>query len=151
MKPGEIVEDFTLKDQFGNDFNLYENLDRMILLVFYPKDNSPVCTRQLTNYNFNKDEFEKHGIRVIAINPESFNSHMTFCDSVGREIKILSDDKKEIIRRFDAVNFIGLTKRKLVLISRDKKILYEKTTLSFYYLNTNKIIESLKKLNILMT
>ena len=56
---GNIVENFILKDQNGNDFNLYENLYRIILLVFYPKDNSPVCTRQLTNYNLNKAEFEK--------------------------------------------------------------------------------------------
>ena len=47
---GAIVENFSLKDQEGNTFNLYENLDESILLVFYPKDDSPVCTKQLTNY-----------------------------------------------------------------------------------------------------
>jgi len=146
---GDIVKNFILKDQNGNDFNLYENLDRLILLVFYPKDNSPVCTRQLTNYNLNKTKFEEHGIEVIGINPESFESHTSFCNSIGSNLKMLSDNKKEIVKRFDALNFLGLTRRKLVLIGKDKKILYEKSTPSFLYINSKKIIHSLNKLNII--
>ena len=142
MTPGEIVEDFTLKDQHGNDFHLYDNLDRMVLLVFYPKDNSPVCTRQLKNYNLNLAEFEKSGIQVIGINPESYKSHLSFCNSFGTGIKILSDGKKEIVKRFDALNIFGITKRKLILIGKGKRILFEKTTPSFMYYNTGKVIKS---------
>ena len=149
MKTGDVVDDFTLKDQNGNDFNLYGNLDKLILLVFYPKDNSPVCTKQLTNYNLNKSEFEKFGIEVIGINPESSESHSSFCNSIKSGIKILSDDKKEIVKKFEAVNILGLTKRKLVLIGKDKKILYEKTTPSLIYISSKKIIDSLKNLNII--
>ena len=149
MKVGETVDDFTLKDQDGNDFNLYANLDKMILLVFYPKDNSPVCTKQLTNYNLNKTEFEKLGIEVIGINPESYESHSSFCNSLGSNIKFLSDDKKEIVKRFNAVNFLGLTKRKLVLIGKDKKLLFEQTTPSFIYMNSERVLNSLKELKII--
>ena len=149
MKVGDIVENFTLKDQKGNDFNLYENLNKLILLVFYPKDNSPVCTRQLTNYNLNKTKFEEHGIEVIGINPESYESHLSFCNSFGSEIRILSDAKKEIVKKFEALNFLGITKRKLVLIDKNKKILYEKSTPSFLYVSSEKIINSLRELNII--
>ena len=43
----ETAPNFRLKDQNGNEFELYNNLDQKVLLVFYPKDNSPVCTKQL--------------------------------------------------------------------------------------------------------
>ena len=54
----EVVENFILKDQ-DKDFNLYENLDRKVLLVFYPKDNTPVCNLQLTNYDLNYEYLRK--------------------------------------------------------------------------------------------
>jgi thioredoxin-dependent peroxiredoxin len=146
---GDTVENFVLKDQNDNDFNLYENLDKLVLLVFYPKDNSPVCTKQLTNYNLNKTKFEEHGIEVIGINPESYESHTSFCNSIGSNLKILSDSKKEIVKRFEALNFLGITKRKLVLIGKNKKILYEKSTPSFLYVSSEKIINSLRDMNII--
>jgi peroxiredoxin Q/BCP len=48
---GDIARDFTLNDQSGLAFNLYSNLSRKLLLVFYPKDNTPVCSKQLTDYS----------------------------------------------------------------------------------------------------
>lgn len=149
MKTGETAENFSLIDQHGNNFILYENLDKMVLLVFYPHDNSPVCTRQLKNYNLNKAKFEKYGIRIIGVNPGSYSSHLSFCSSFGANIRILSDDKKDIAKRYYAINFLGITKRKIVLIGKDKKVLFQKTTPSFVYLKTSSILSSLKKLNII--
>ena len=47
----EFAENFKLRDQNGLEFQLYDNLDKRNLLVFYPNDDTPVCTRQLLNYN----------------------------------------------------------------------------------------------------
>jgi peroxiredoxin Q/BCP len=55
---GDIAKNFSLKDQNGNVFELYNNLNKRILLVFYPKDDSPVCTLQLSNYKQYLNEFE---------------------------------------------------------------------------------------------
>ena len=52
--------DFTLLDQYGNEFKLSDNLNKKILLVFYPKDGSPVCTKQLCDYNENLENFLKY-------------------------------------------------------------------------------------------
>lgn len=59
MKVGDVVDNFKLKDQLNNEFDLYENLKTSVLLVFYPRDNSMVCTRQLVNYSVNKEKMEK--------------------------------------------------------------------------------------------
>lgn len=146
---GETVENFILKDQMGNDFNLYENLDKKVLLVFYPKDNSPVCSRQLSNYSNNKKTFEDYDIKVAGINIESGQSHISFCNSLGIDMPMLSDETKDISKKFNALSLLGMNKRKLVLIGRDKKILFEKSSIPVFYFSTDKIIEMLKNENLI--
>jgi thioredoxin-dependent peroxiredoxin len=139
-----IVENFILKDQNGNNFDLYKNLDKKVLLVFYPKDNSTVCSMQLLNYYKNKKTFDDYNITVAGINTGSGESHSSFCSSLGIDIPLLSDENKDISRRFNALNLLGMNKRRLVLIGTDKKILYEKSSIPVLYFNTDKIISMLK-------
>ena len=61
MKVGDSVENFSLVDQYNNNFVLYDNLVKDILLIFYPKDNTPVCTKQLVDYSLNRRELSKCG------------------------------------------------------------------------------------------
>ena len=150
MKIGDIVENFTLKDQNGNEFDLYGNLDKKVLLVFYPKDNSPVCSRQLSEYQFNIDEFNKNGIKVVGINTESVDSHLTFCNNQQINFPLLSDIDKKVSRSFDALTLLGLNKRKIVLIDTDKKIKYTKSVAAFRYPGSGYIFEELNKLQIVL-
>ncbi len=135
---------FTLKDQFGNEFELYKNLDKKILLVFYPKDESPVCSRQLNNYQVNVGLFEKEGILPVGINIESVDSHKSFCNFKSIEFPLLSDEDKTVSRQFNALNFLAINKRKLVLINTSAEIVYEKTTPSFFYTTAEKILEDIR-------
>lgn len=146
---GETAEDFILKDQKGDEFRLYDNLDKMVLLVFYPKDSSFVCTMQMNNYWDNIELFEKHNIRVVPINPEDASSHSGFCNSLGADFRILIDSGKEVSRRFGALNFIGLNKRKVVLIGTERKILYEKAVFTAFYRKADFLIRTFEKLKII--
>ncbi len=145
---GDHVENFILKDQNNRDFNLYENLDKKVLLVFYPKDNTPVCNLQLINYDLNYDAFEENYIRIIGINTSDVSEHRYYCAQKGFKFPLLSDVDKKVSFQFNALNFLGQNKRKIVLIGTDRKILYEKTVFSFLYVNSEQIITSLKKLKI---
>ncbi len=141
---GQIAENFRLKDESGRSFDLYENLDTRVLLVFYPKDNSPVCTRQLSDYTVNKGKFSAYHIKVVGINPDSAEQHQKFCGKAGLDFPLLADENKSVSRKFDALNMFGGTRRKLVLIGTDKKILFEKNIFPLFYLNAGQIIEALK-------
>ena len=143
---GKIAEDFTLKDQYGNEFNLCLNLRKKILLIFYPKDNTPVCTRQLLDYQINKSEFLKRGIILVAVNADSEESHLSFVKKCSLDLPILSDPNKEICKKFNAVNLFGGIKRKLVLVDEFGKILFEDETLSFSYKTSSKLIKLLENL-----
>jgi len=137
---GEIAKNFSLKDQYGNQFELYKNLDKRVLLVFYPKDDSPVCTLQLSNYKEYLNEFEKNNIKVVGINTGKSDSHFSFCNKLKLNFHLLSDISKQISKNYKALNLLGRNKRKLVLIDINTRIIFEKVVSPFYYLNADQII-----------
>jgi len=145
---GHTVENFKLPDQNGQNFDLYENLDKNILLIFYPKDNSRVCTRQLDSYQKNIELFENKNIRIIGINIDNLDSHKNFCEEIGIGFPLLVDENKDISRLFGALNFLGMNKRKVILIGTDKKILYEENVSYLNYPTSEDLLRKFEFLNI---
>ena len=145
MKIGDVAENFQLKDQDGNIFDLYENLDKDVVLVFYPKDNTPVCTKQLVDYSINKTELEKAGIKVIGVNIDGIESHNNFCTNNKIDFPVLSDIEKKVSKQFDALNLFGQNKRKLVLIGKNKKVKFERLTLPVLFVDTTQLLSELSK------
>lgn len=144
----KIAPNFALPDQYGNEFELYKNSDKRILLIFYPKDNSPVCTKQLVNYQLNIDRFERENIRVIGINTDTIESHISFCNSEGLNFPLLSDENEEVSKKYKALNLLRLNKRKLVLVDFDKRIIFSRSVLPFYFLKVSQILKLVKSTKI---
>jgi len=140
---GDEVNNFRLKDQYDNLFDLYENLDRNILLVFYPKDNSRVCSKQLQNYQIREDLFLKKDIKVIGINIESIKSHKSFCDNKEIRFPILFDENKVISRKFKALNIFGFNKRKMVLVDKNRKVAMEKDLPYYNFPTAEELLSSI--------
>ena len=137
---GDIAKNFSLQDQHGKEFELYKNLDKRVLLVFYPKYDSPVCTMQLTNYEQYLTEFEKSNIKIVGINIGESDSHFSFCNKLGLKFPVLSDKSKQISKNYKALNLLGMNKRKLVLIETNRQIIFEKTIFPFYYIKASQIL-----------
>jgi len=148
MKAGDLVSNFVLKDENGNDFELYENLDKLVLFAFYPKDDTLVCSSQLSDYNKNLNDFIRSGVRVIGISTDSVESHSNFCSKLKLNFPLLADEDKTVSKQFDAVNFLGMNKRLLVLIGTDKKVLWIDSTMSITYIKTEEILEKVKLISI---
>jgi peroxiredoxin len=148
MKTGDLVSNFTLKDENGNEFDLYKNLDKKVLLAFYPKDDSLVCSTQLSNYNESFDDFIKHGVRVIGISTDSVESHSNFCSKLKLNFPLLADVDKTVSKQFNSLNFLGISKRLLVMIGTDKKVLWTDSTMSITYIKAEEILEKVKLLSI---
>jgi peroxiredoxin Q/BCP len=142
---GDIARDFTLNDQNGKAFNLYSNLNRKILLVFYPGDDTPVCTKQLTDYQIHKELFQKLDILVIGINTGSEKSHFDFAKKCGLGLTLLADVDKDATKKYNAFNLFGGVKRKAVLISEERKILYEKEVMPFRYQTSKQLVRLFRK------
>jgi len=148
MIVGDIVDNFQLKDQFGNKFDLYANLDKEVLLVFYPKDETAVCTRQLVDYSSNQEELDKYGIKIVGVNIDPVESHNSFCSHNKIDFPVLSDNDKKVSKSFDALNILGKNKRKLVLVGKDKKVKFIKSTLPIFFLDARQLLQEFKNLQL---
>ena len=99
-----------------------------------------MCSLQLSNYEKYLNEFEKNNIYVVGINTAAKDSHFSFCNKLKLNFPVLSDISKQISKNYKALNLLGINKRKLVLIDTNKRIIFEKTILPFYYLKAGQII-----------
>lgn len=141
MKIEDVAPNFVLKNQNGEEFELYKNLDIKILLVFYPEDNTPVCSAQLTEYNNHQDDFINSGIKVIGISTNSIKSHSNFCNKLKLNFPLLSDENKNVSKQYNALNIFGINKRLLVLIGNDGKIKWMNSIFPLTFTKTKTILK----------
>ena len=99
---GTKAPDFSLPDQNGNIHTLSEYRGKKVVLYFYPKDNTPGCSRQAEGYSERIKEFSKRGVIVIGISKDSVASHKKFEEKHGLDFTILSDPDHEVIESYDA-------------------------------------------------
>ena len=101
LEIGTKAPDFSLPDQNGTIHTLKSYAGKKLLLYFYPKDNTPGCTKQAVAYSALKDRFEEKGIVVVGISKDSVASHKNFETKQNLSITILSDTEKEAIQAYD--------------------------------------------------
>ncbi|MDD6206069.1 thioredoxin-dependent thiol peroxidase [Succinivibrio sp.] len=94
--------DFSLKDQNGKIHTLSDYSGRKVLLYFYPKDNTPGCTKQACSYSILHKEFEKYNTVIIGISKDSVKSHKNFENKQNLSITLLSDESTQVISAYDA-------------------------------------------------
>jgi peroxiredoxin Q/BCP len=144
---GNKAPEFTLPSTKG-DISLSKMLKKgAVLLVFYPGDDTPVCTKQLCNYRDNLDSFGDLGVQVLAINPQSQDSHKKFATKHNFPFPVVSDAGKKICDKYGAVSFLGTTKRTLVLVGRDGKIKWKNTTFPLFHQTADDIRKAIEELN----
>ena len=96
-KIGDKAPDFALPGTGGRSYSLAEYRGKPVVLVFYPGDSTPVCTRQLNAYTTDIDKFVEVGASVLAISPQSVKSHETFASSQGGfGFPLLADEDKAV-------------------------------------------------------
>ena len=94
---GMKAPDFTLRDQNGADVSLSDFLGKKVVLYFYPKDNTPGCTRQACAFAGSYAEFRKRDIVVIGISRDSVASHAKFAEKYSLPFVLLADPERVAI------------------------------------------------------
>ena len=101
LKVGDRAPDFALKDKDGNNVSLSDFKGKRVVLYFYPKDNTPGCTRQACAFAGLYGEFKQKGVEVIGISKDSVASHVKFAEKYSLPFIILSDPELEAIKAYD--------------------------------------------------
>lgn len=100
LEAGMKAPNFTLKDKNGNDVSLSDFIGKKVVLYFYPKDNTPGCTRQACAFAGAYKEFTTKGVEVIGISRDSVASHVKFAEKHSLPFILLSDPELEAIQAY---------------------------------------------------
>ena len=100
LEIGTKAPDFTLADKDGKQISLSDFLGKKVVLYFYPKDNTPGCTRQACAFAGAYAEFQKKGVEVIGISKDSVASHQKFADKFSLPFVLLSDPERKAIEAY---------------------------------------------------
>ena len=98
---GTKAPDFTLPDKDGNAVSLHDFLGKKVVLYFYPKDNTPGCTRQACAFASAYEDFKTNNIAVIGISKDSVSSHKKFAEKYSLPFVLLSDPELVAIKAYD--------------------------------------------------
>lgn len=115
--------DFQLKDENERTFSLDAHRGEMLLLVFYPGDDTPVCTRQMCDYRDGIEAFEGLGVRVVGISKDDAASHQAFKNKHDLPFTLLSDPGLEVAEAYDSKGMLGM-KRSVFLVDEEGMIRY---------------------------
>lgn len=143
---GDPAPDFVL-DSTRGEITLSQRLAQgPVLLVFYPGDDTPVCTKQLCDYRDNLAVFEDLGVQVVALNPQSLDSHRRFAEKHRLPFPVASDVGGEVCRKYGASGLFGMTRRALVLVGRDGRVRWRRTDLPIFRQSAEDLRQVLSQL-----
>ena len=101
LEVGTQAPDFTLPDQNGNRHSLSDYRGKKVILYFYPKDNTPGCTKQACGFAERYPQFIEKGAVVLGISKDSVASHKKFEEKYGLPFTLLSDPELVAIQAYD--------------------------------------------------
>ena len=100
LEVGMKAPDFTLLDKDGKSVSLSDFLGKKVVLYFYPKDNTPGCTRQACAFAGAYSEFQKRGVEVIGVSKDSVASHVKFAEKHQLPFVLLADPERIAIEAY---------------------------------------------------
>ncbi|MEZ4103000.1 MAG: thioredoxin-dependent thiol peroxidase [Candidatus Paceibacterota bacterium] len=152
LKIKNKAPDFKLLDQNGEEHSLSDYLGNFVLIYFYPKDDTPGCTKEACMLRDDFPNFKKIKAKVLGISADSVKSHKKFVEKYDLPFTILADEKREVMKKYDVLKeksmfgktFLGI-KRMSYLIGKEGEILkiYEKVKPEIH---AKEVLEDLNKI-----
>lgn len=102
LKEGDLAPEIQSKDQDGNAFKLSDLKGKKVVLYFYPKDDTPGCTKQACNLRDHYAELNRAGYEVVGVSADKEAKHQKFISKYKLPFTLLADENKEVIEAFDA-------------------------------------------------
>jgi len=100
IEPGQKAPTFSLKDQFGDRYALKDMQGAWVVLYFYPKDDTPGCTKEACGFRDEIDAFEQADAKVFGISPDDEKSHAKFSEKFALPFPLLADPDKQVCEKY---------------------------------------------------
>jgi len=123
--PGIAAPDFTLRSQQGTPVSLHDYRGNWVVLYFYPKDQTPGCTREAHNFQVDQSKYDERHAVVLGVSVDSVDSHRKFCAKEGLNFKLLADSEGRVSQSYGSLTNLTVVKfaaRHTFLIDPNGKI-----------------------------
>ena len=142
---GDVAPDFTLPGTSGRSYSLTDYRGRPVVLVFYPGDHTPVCTKQLNSYTHDIGEFEDVGAQVLAISPQSVESHEGFAGKHGFKFPLLADTDKAVAGLYGTLGPLGFPRRSVFVVDGGGVVRYAHRAIAgLTYRSTDELVRAVR-------
>mgnify|MGYP001285202234 FL=1 len=121
---GDQAPAFTLPGTGSREYSLSEFAGQPVVLVFYPGDDTPVCTKQLNSYNDDLQQFSDMNAQVIGISAQDVSSHDAFSGKHGFDFPLLADTDKAVAGLYGTLGPIGFPRRSVFILDGDGVVRY---------------------------
>jgi len=116
---GSPAPDFSLLDGDGQNWRLSDHLGKVVVLLFYPGDETPICTRQMCSVRDRWEDYAANGAEVVGISTNSVESHKSFAAHHQLPLRLLSDTDRKVADMYGAQSLIpGKVARSVFVINR---------------------------------
>ena len=121
----EPAPDFTLKDGNGDAWRLSDQRGKVVVLLFYPGDETPVCTAQMCSVRDRWEDYLATGAEVVGISSDSIESHKKFSEHHSLPLRLLSDSERAVAKQYGALSLIpGRVARSVFVIDANGMLRY---------------------------
>jgi peroxiredoxin Q/BCP len=110
LSEGSAAPDFTLASQDGSSVSLKDYRGKWVVLYFYPKDQTPGCTREAHNFQVDQPKYAERNAVVLGVSLDSLDSHKKFCAKEGLNFKLLADPEHKVTSQYGSLTNFGVVK-----------------------------------------
>ena len=145
---GDIAPDFTLQDGTGKDWKLAEQKrGKVVVLLFYPADDTAVCTAQLCAVRDNWEDYRATGAEVVGISSDSAQSHSKFSEKYDLPLRLLADKNAKVATLYGAASWLpGRSARAVIVIDKNGVIRHKQIqSLSIFRPKDEDILAAIKQ------
>jgi peroxiredoxin Q/BCP len=122
----EPEPDFNLQDGDGNEWRLSDQRGKVVVLLFYPGDETPICTKQMCSVRDRWDDYRATGAEVVGLSTDSVESHRRFSQHHELPLRLLSDSEGKVSLLYGARSLIpGKVARSVFVIDAEGKLRYK--------------------------
>jgi peroxiredoxin Q/BCP len=133
---------FQLPDQEGKIHTLKQYEGKWVILYFYPKDDTPGCTKEACSFRDSTEEFKKLGVIILGVSKDSVASHKKFAEKYHLNFPILSDESKNVIHAYHAWGEKKFMGRVFEGVKRTTTLIDPQGNIKKVYENVNPLIHA---------
>jgi thioredoxin-dependent peroxiredoxin len=139
---GQLAPDIDLPDGGGERWRLGDQRGRTVVLLFYPGDETPVCTKQLCSVRDHWAQYQATGAEVVGINGDSVEKHRRFAERHKLPLRLLSDPAGDVVRAYGMNSLFG-TKRGVVVIDKNGLVRYRRVLLPVFRPGDDEVLAAI--------